>query len=101
MKTKSALSPDNTGSATFPESTADVRSVTDTLWSRFREAFSKVTIHRHPRRLRICETLSLGEKRLLAVVECDHQQFLIAATSHNIALLQTLASKKEEHNPEL
>lgn len=42
------------------------------------------------RRLRICETLSLGEKRFIAVVEYDRQKFLLAGTPQTISLLQRL-----------
>lgn len=42
------------------------------------------------RRLRLCETLSLGEKRFIAVVEYGRQKFLLAGTQQNISLLQRL-----------
>jgi flagellar biogenesis protein FliO len=64
--------------------------------ARIRAAFSNVSIQRRPRSLKICETLSLGEKRLLLVVECEGQRFLIGATAQNISLLQSLGLSKEE-----
>ena len=42
---------------------------------------------RAPRRLRLCETLALGEKRFIAVVEFDHQQFLVGGGSGSVNLL--------------
>ena len=42
---------------------------------------------RRLRRLRICETLSLGERRFLAVVEFDHQEFLVGGTGSSLSLL--------------
>jgi flagellar biogenesis protein FliO len=45
--------------------------------------------------LKICETLSLGEKRILALIECENQRFLVAATAQNISLLQTLGISKD------
>jgi flagellar biogenesis protein FliO len=49
-----------------------------------------ISIHRRERSLRLCETLPLGEKRLLAVVQFDRQRFLIGATSQSVSLLQRL-----------
>jgi len=40
--------------------------------------------------LRLAETLDLGERRLVAVVEFEGQRFLIAATSSSVALLAAL-----------
>ena len=48
------------------------------------------TSRRPERRLRLCETLSLGEKRFIAVVEYGKQKFLLAGTPQNISLLQSL-----------
>jgi flagellar biogenesis protein FliO len=82
--------------STFSPPSEEPKSFVATLLFRLRAAFSEVTIHRRPRRLRICETLSLGEKRLLAVIECENQRFLVAATAQNISLLQTLSASKDE-----
>lgn len=62
------------------------------LWSALRSALRSVRIERRTRRLRLCETLPLGEKRLIAVVEFEQQRFLLAATAERISLLQTLGS---------
>lgn len=63
-------------------------------WLRFFAPFlavlRTVSIHRRERSLRLCETLPLGEKRLLAVVQFDRQRFLIGATGQSISLLQRL-----------
>jgi flagellar biogenesis protein FliO len=68
------------------------------LWVRIIASFSKIRVSRR-RALRLCETLSLGEKRLVAVVEFDNQRFLLAATQQNITLLQSLGPAKAEENP--
>jgi flagellar biogenesis protein FliO len=52
--------------------------------------FSLAAASHRKRRLRVCETLSLGEKRFIAVVEYDRQKFLLAGTPQNISLLQRL-----------
>jgi flagellar biogenesis protein FliO len=54
------------------------------------------TGHRPERRLRLCETLSLGEKRFIAVVEYGKQKFLLAGTPQNISLLQSLDESVRE-----
>ena len=50
-------------------------------------------IRRRKRSLRICETLALGEKRLLAVVQFEGRRFLIGATNQSISLLERLDSQ--------
>lgn len=42
------------------------------------------------RKLRLCESLSLGEKRFLAVVQFDTQQFLVGGGGNNVSLLARL-----------
>lgn len=70
-------------------STSRVGSVVASIWTRLSASFLKIRVNRR-RTLRLCETLSLGEKRLVAVVEFDNQRFLLAATQQNITLLQSL-----------
>jgi flagellar biogenesis protein FliO len=88
--------------ASVQESSSPMRSVTGSvvasLWARIAASFSKIRVSRR-RALRLCETLSLGEKRLVAVVEFDNQRFLLAATQQNITLLQSLGPAKAEENP--
>jgi flagellar biogenesis protein FliO len=45
----------------------------------------------HPsRRLRLSETLALGERRFVAVVEFERQKFLIGGTGNSVAMLTAL-----------
>lgn len=44
--------------------------------------------------LRLTETLSLGERRFLAVVEFQQQKFLIGGTASSVCLLAELASER-------
>jgi flagellar biogenesis protein FliO len=60
------------------------------LWTRLCALWASVRVQRRVRRLRLCESLSLGEKRVVAVVEFEDQRFLLAATPEHITLLQTL-----------
>jgi flagellar biogenesis protein FliO len=45
---------------------------------------------RRPRRLQLCETLSLGSRGYLAVVRYREQQFLVGGTNTSISLLAPL-----------
>jgi flagellar biogenesis protein FliO len=77
--------------SSVPHSSGETPSLAENLLSRIRALFSSVRIERRTRRLKLCETLSLGDKRLLALVECGDRRFLIAATAQNISLLETLS----------
>lgn len=63
-----------------------------------RRCFAKVHIQRRERKLRLCDSLALGEKRMIAVVEFEQQRFLVAATPSNISLLQALPATTGEEN---
>lgn len=43
-----------------------------------------------PRRLRIAETVSLGDKRFVAILEADGERLLIAGTPGQVMLLRSL-----------
>ena len=58
--------------------------------ARIASLLRQVKANRSPRTLRICETLSLGERRLLLVVQVERRRFLIGATNQSIALLDRL-----------
>jgi flagellar biogenesis protein FliO len=45
---------------------------------------------RPSRQLRLQETLALGERRFIAVVEFERQKFLIAGTGSSVAMLTAL-----------
>lgn len=51
----------------------------------------RYTQHRAKKKLRLRETLSLGDKRFLAVVEYRHQEILVAGTASSITVLMTAA----------
>jgi flagellar biogenesis protein FliO len=50
------------------------------------------------KRLRVAETVSLGEKRFVAVVQVDGRHFLVAGGPTNIALLAQLDPKEPFEN---
>ena len=44
------------------------------------------------RRLRLCETLQLGEKRFVAIVQVDGQQFLVGGAAGTVSMLGQLSA---------
>ena len=57
---------------------------------------------RSPKRLRLCESLPLGERRFVAVVEFDEARFLVGGTPSSLVLLSRLqdASRRTEFEDE-
>jgi len=49
----------------------------------------------HVRHLALLETLSLGERRFVAIVRCGGERFLLGATGNSIALLTRLAAEAD------
>jgi len=80
MRTESL--PNETGSVTGFFRTALSQLSRPALWKRRRD-------------LRICETLSLGNRNFLAVVGYQEQRFLIAGTANSIALLAEVTNEAD------
>ena len=45
-------------------------------------------------RLKLCDTLSLGERRFVALIEMESQQFLVGGSASTVTLLATLSKAK-------
>jgi flagellar biogenesis protein FliO len=58
--------------------------------------FRAATRRDRSRRLQLCETLSLGDKKFLALVECDRRGYLLAGTADHISLLRCLDLQAED-----
>jgi len=54
---------------------------------------------RRPRRLQLCATVALGEKRFVSIIECDGQQFLIGGGAGAVSLLAQLPSIVDSSPP--
>jgi hypothetical protein len=69
-----------------------VRTPQSDFWQRARALFDRVLrmSSRAPRRLRLCESLPLGERRFVAVVEFESTRFLVGGTSASLVLLARL-----------
>jgi hypothetical protein len=52
---------------------------------------------RAPRRLLLCESLPLGERRFVAVVEFERARFLVGGTSASLVLLARLGEGRQEN----
>src|SRR5271168_1443852 len=61
-------------------------------WRKARELWQRVlrARRRSPRRLRLCESLPLGERRFVAVVEFERARFLLGGTPSSLVLLSRL-----------
>ena len=59
-------------------------------WAKLWQALPAVRMRRAPRQLRLCESLSLGEKRVVAVIQYEDQKFLVGGSAHSVALLARL-----------
>ena len=55
----------------------------------------KVTSQRTKKRLRVCESVSLGEKRFIAVIQVDGEQFLVGGSSSSVSTLARLERPQE------
>lgn len=56
-------------------------------WKRIR---AQQIAHSHSKRLQVAETVSLGEKRFVAVIKVDGREFLIGGGAANVSLLAQL-----------
>ncbi len=65
------------------------------LTAAVRGVLRRVKVRRRARSLRVCETLSLGERRLLLVVQFEQRRFLIGATNQSISLLERLDDRSQ------
>ncbi len=82
----------------FPVLTAEaslstLRSHTGLLSRAWGWLQARQVVRSSTRRLRVAETVSLGEKRFVAVVQVDGRHFLLAGGPTNIALLAQLDTK--------
>ena len=56
-------------------------------------------VARRPRRLQLCATVALGEKRFVSIIECDGQQFLIGGGAGTVSLLAQLPDAVDSSLP--
>jgi hypothetical protein len=66
------------------------------LWKWLARNSRHVLTRGAPRRLRVAETVSLGEKRFISILHVDGEQFLLGGSPSNIVLLAKLEGKPED-----
>ena len=54
----------------------------------------RVTVKQARKNLKVCENVSLGEKRFVAVIQVDEERFLIGGSSGSVSLLTRLQEEK-------
>lgn len=59
-------------------------------WQQLARVLLALRVRRAPRRLQLCESISLGEKRIVAVIQYDAQRFLIGGSGSSLSLLARL-----------
>lgn len=70
------------------------------VWRYLARWWPSVRFNRAVKRLRVLETLQLGDKRQLMVVSIGERQLLIGAASNFLATLADLSSPAREPDPE-
>jgi flagellar biosynthetic protein FliO len=65
------------------------------LFARLAALAKKIKVRQNRKRLRVCETVPLGDKRFVAVIQVDDQQFLLGGSASSISLLAQLEKPAE------
>jgi len=81
----------------------DIRRTFAFQWNAFLQVLARgwswlqqrVKTQQAKKRLRVCESVSLGEKRFIAVVQVDGEQFLVGGSSSSVSTLAHLEQPRE------
>ena len=65
------------------------------VWTWLTRHSRGVLTRRVSRRLKVAETVSLGEKRFVSILQVDGEQFLVGGSSASLVLLAKLEEKPE------
>jgi flagellar biogenesis protein FliO len=92
MKAELHIEPGESGAVNSMSTTTPQLLVT-TLGMRVAALWERIVrlSRRTPKRLRLCESLPLGERRFVAVVEFEAARFLVGGTPSSMVLLSRLA----------
>ena len=71
-----------------------LRTASGHLQRAWRWLENKRTLQMSSRRLRVAETISLGEKRSVSIVQVDGAQYLIGSSVNSVQLLAVLDDRK-------
>jgi len=72
-----------------------LKSLSSFLTEKWNWAQQKFKSHQVRKRLRVCETVSLGEKRFVAVIQVDGEQFLVGGSSSSVSTLAHLEPARD------
>jgi hypothetical protein len=78
-----------------PQGSAQGYGLLHRLWHFMLESFALTGLKRQDRRLRIKETISLGDKRFVSILEVDGQSVLIGGGAGHVSLLARLPGAGE------
>jgi flagellar biogenesis protein FliO len=78
----------------FPSGIPALRMLVNRLASALSWILKRLKVQQARKSLRLCENLSLGEKRFVAVVQVDGERFLIGGSSSSVSLLTRLPESK-------
>lgn len=81
--------------ASIPEPIAAYGPTVLRAWRWLTRYSRGVLVRGLPRRLRVAETVSLGDKRFVSILQVDGEQFLVGGSSSNVVLLAKLETKAE------
>jgi Flagellar biosynthesis protein, FliO len=65
------------------------------VWKWLTRCSRGVLVRGVSRRLKVAETVSLGEKRFISILQVDGEQFLVGGSASNVVLLARLEVKPE------
>ena len=63
-------------------------------WTTLKWIGQRIKAQQADKNLRVCESVSLGEKRFVAVIQVDEERFLIGGSSSSVAFLTRLQENK-------
>lgn len=79
---------------TLPSRTLLIRTLFSRIWDALKWLMQRARAQHVRKNLRVCENVSLGDKRFVAVVQVDEERFLIGGSSSAVALLARLPDAK-------
>ena len=82
---------DESGQLAAPNPWANLFAMLMRAWQWAQKKFKS---HQVKKRLRVCESVSLGEKRFIAVIQVDGEQFLVGGSSNSVSTLAHLEKPK-------
>src|SRR5450432_1911675 len=89
-----ALGPVVDESRTLPSTEVSGQILLARIWSACQWILQHVTVKQARKNLKVCENVSLGEKRFVAVIQVDDERFLIGGSSSSVSLLTRLQEQK-------